>query len=259
MASFKLLGEEQKIIRRKEKEAERQKKIQDHIQQVANAAGVSSWADASDEEEEDAKIFRPVSDSESVSSGSEDDFETKQGNIDKDHGCDKGDKSVDTPKKDVDAKVVTKPKKGKKKDAKQPKDPAAEEDLDEVLAEFGIDLGVQQQEKTVESNSSRRRKKKERESPEVNSDVIAGAKEVAENGKLEDEQKALEQKDRGCEGEEEQAIGEEQRKAALEALKKKQGTKKTSTSSSAAKCALAEAKKKASEKKTKRDKSMYDL
>jgi len=50
MQGFKVLGEEHKILRRKEKEAERQKKIEEKLSQVASAGNVKNWADASDDE-----------------------------------------------------------------------------------------------------------------------------------------------------------------------------------------------------------------
>eukprot|EP00927_Polykrikos_kofoidii_P008121 TRINITY_DN13363_c0_g1_i1.p1 TRINITY_DN13363_c0_g1~~TRINITY_DN13363_c0_g1_i1.p1 ORF type:complete len:265 (-),score=80.81 TRINITY_DN13363_c0_g1_i1:597-1391(-) len=263
MASFKLLGEENKILRRKEKEAERQKKIQEHIQQVSQGPGVSSWADASDEEDEDAKIFKPVSDSES--SASESDSEVKgdqRGNVDKDKDSSgpAANASDIASKAAADAKALPKQKKDKKKDSKQAKVPAEEEDLDEVLAEFGINIGAPA-EKTEELAASRRRRKKEKESGDGDASTKADSKPTdtgTKNALVSEEAITGEVAQEGAVNEEPEVVDAEARKSALEALKKKQGAKKNSSSSSAAKCALAEAKKKASEKKVKRDKSMYD-
>merc|ERR1712176_443829 len=115
MASFKVLGEEKKIMRRKEKEAERQAKIQERIQQVKEGPGVSSWADASDDDEQD-DVFRPVSDSESDSDSDE---EAEADNKDKQKTPKikdaKGAASREEAKKDAKPKKEKKPPKDEKK------------------------------------------------------------------------------------------------------------------------------------------------
>jgi hypothetical protein len=251
MTSFQVLSEEKKILRRKEKEAERQKKIQEKLDQVQSGPGVSSWADASDDD--DDELCRPVSDSESEASD------------DSDAG------KVPSPKasrevQDANAKPADKSTaKSKKKQEKQPNKPAEEEDLDSVLKDFGIDLGAQE---TQESTSSRRRKKKEnKENKEVEEESTANAggypAESTQKAKAGAPKPAASETIAEPDGDNEEAeLDPAARQAAREALKKKQAQKgktgKSSAATDAAKCAVAEAKKKADGKKKKPDKSMYD-
>merc|ERR1739846_108259 len=65
-----------KIQRRKEKEKERQEKLQQKVDEVSSTPCVGKWADASDEEDEELdRLARPVSDSESESESDEDEKE----------------------------------------------------------------------------------------------------------------------------------------------------------------------------------------
>merc|ERR1719235_489838 len=126
MASFAVLADEDKILRRKEKEAERQQKIQDKLKEVASKPSVGNWADASDDEE-DEKLFKPVSDSESEKS---EDWDAA--------AEDKAAAGADDRKPEAKA-PAGKGKKDKKK-GKADADKPPDEDLDGLLAEFGVEV-----------------------------------------------------------------------------------------------------------------------
>jgi len=247
MSNFAILNDEEKILRRKEKEAERKKKIQERVKE-ANEQGtkVGKWADASDEEEEDAKIYKPVSDSESDQDKDSDWEDTKAA---RDAEASEGKKAE--PGKDAapgeQAKGGSDPSKSKK-DRKKQAPKAEDEDLDQVLAEMGIDVGGDGSAQPSAS-SQRRKKKKEKE---------AAGEDAAAPG--EDKEKlaaeAVEAKP------EEEEVDDAKKQEALEALKKKQAAKgkkgPSGGGSDAVKIAQAEAKKRADVKKVKKDKSGYD-
>merc|ERR1712013_859805 len=97
--------------------------------QVTKGPGVSSWADASDDDnEEDEQVFRPVSDSESESDRDDEAVPDKKDGMENVSG-------------EPQAKAAAVPKNAKK-DRKKGEKQETEEDLDNVLAEFGIDLSA---------------------------------------------------------------------------------------------------------------------
>lgn len=262
MSNFAVLNDEHKIIRRKEKEAERQAKIQEKLSQ-AQTPQVGSWADASDEDEEDEKLFRPVSDSESSNSDVESKPNTptaspKQGAKARPKGESPPDAKL-SAKADAAAKPEAKAKASSKKDRKADKAVKEEEDLDAILADMGLPIA-----EVPESGASSRRKKKKdkeqataedgtkadkEEKPEAKSKAKAKAKAEAAKEEPKVEETAEDAEDE---------VTPEAKEAALEAMRKKLGAKKTSKTSDAAKCAAAEAKKRAANQKTKKDKSGYD-
>jgi len=273
MSNFKVLNDEHKILRRKEKEVERQAKIQEKLSQ-AQTPNVGSWADASDEDEEDEKLFRPVSDSES--SASEDDSKPNTPSASpkqkpRGKGYPEGGEpvpelkaeaaAVNGKKADIKKPAETPEIKAKsKKDRKAEKAPVKEEeDLDAILADLGLPIT----EVPDTAAASRRKKKK------------AGAAEAAEEGKEEQKPEAkAEAKSKAkakakaeakkeevaeiAEGAGDEEATPEEKEAAVEAMRKKMAAKKTSKTSDAAKCAAAEAKKRTANQKTKKDKSGYD-
>jgi len=262
MAKFAVLQEESKILRRKEKEAERQQKIQEKMSQVASQPSVGNWADASDDEE-DERLFRPVSDSESEKSEEEepaDDWDAA--NEDKPAEREKANENKTTEA----AAPKGKSKKKGKADAEKP----VEEDLDDLLAEFGVEVAE------VETTSKKKKKKAAEAvgdaapADAVNGKPKPGGAELGEaekrsaKTKIDSEKKADREAARSPSPEAEELAGAEDatpvsREAALEALKKKQAAKgKKGSSTSAVKLAAAEAKARSAGKKPKPDKSMYD-
>jgi len=129
-----------------------------------------------------------------------------------------------------------------------------EEDLDDVLAEFGVDVGA------IEvglEKSKKKRKPKDAVAEGAAAEKPAGKKEGEESKA---KTKAAPEKQPEKQEEPEDELDEAKKHEALEALKKKAASKsKGKSSSDAGKYALAEAKKKASAKKDKKDKTQYDL
>jgi len=253
MASFALLNEEKKILRRKEKELERQQKINE-IKAQPVPVHQGKWADASDDEE--LNIKAPISDSDTDSEHEAEiteappvqDWEQRETN------------GAKVPEKDQAA-----PSGGKnKKEAKKPVKPD-DEDLDAILGELGIDLPQESQGGASSSKKNRKKKDKEAENGEgegTGGYPDAAKEEKAEKAKQakakEDEKKASKEKENGDNGDE-KVLDEAAKQAALEALKKKKAAAgKKGAPSDAVKAAAAEAKKRAEQKKTKKDKSMYD-
>mmetsp|Transcript_70016 Transcript_70016/g.227104 ORF Transcript_70016/g.227104 Transcript_70016/m.227104 type:complete len:214 (+) Transcript_70016:122-763(+) len=172
MASFAVLNDEKKILRRKEKEAERKVKLDEKIK-AQSAEKVGNWADeASDREDEEMqKLQRPVSDSESES---EHEAENERREDPKDDSAAKAPDGIGKAKEPP--KVEAKPKKEAKKEQPPKK---KEEDLDDVLAEFGIELNNEPDQSSAAA--ARRRKKKEKEAAqgEGTEKDKTGEKEVA--------------------------------------------------------------------------------
>lgn len=251
------MNEEKKILRRKEKELERQQKINE-IKAQPVPVHQGKWADASDDEELNMKA--PISDSDTDSEHEAEiteappvqDWEQRETN------------GAKVPEKDQAA-----PSGGKnKKEAKKPVKPD-DEDLDAILGELGIDLPQESQGGASSSKKNRKKKDKEAENGEGEEKTggypDAAKEEKAEKAKQakakEDEKKASKEKENGDNGDDgdEKVLDEAAKQAALEALKKKKAAAaKKGAPSDAVKAAAAEAKKRAEQKKTKKDKSMYD-
>lgn len=249
MASFALLNEEKKILRRKEKELERQQKINE-IKAAPVPVHMCKWADASDDE--DLNVRAPISDSETESEPADapeaapvQDWEQRETNGTK-----------------ADTKEQAAPSGGKnKKEAKKPVKPD-DEDLDAILGELGIDLPQESQGGASSSKKNRKKKDKEAETGEPTSGGYpdAAKEEKAKQAKAkEEEKKTSKEKEENGDNGEEKVLDEVAKQAALEALKKKKAAAgKKAVPSDAVKAAAAEAKKRAEQKKTKKDKSMYD-
>lgn len=248
MASFALLNEEKKILRRKEKELERQQKINE-IKAAPVPVHMGKWADASDDE--DLNVRASISDSETESEPADapeaapvQDWEQRETNGTK-----------------ADTKEQAAPSGGKnKKEAKKPVKPD-DEDLDAILGELGIDLPQESQGGASSSKKNRKKKDKEAETGEPTGGYPDAAKEEkAKPAKAkEEEKKTSKEKEENGDNGEEKVLDEVAKQAALEALKKKKAAAgKKAAPSDAVKAAAAEAKKRAEQKKTKKDKSMYD-
>jgi len=251
--AFAVLNEEKKIQRRKEKEVARAAELNAAIKEAAAAAPSfgGKWADASDDEGENAEITRlqkPVSDSESEASEDEDNS-PKEENTTKGVNGTSPNIAVISSEKVKPEPVVTKVA-PKKKKQEEKKDTKQEESMDDILAEMGIQI---EEESMAPVASKKKKKNKDKEA-------------VAENGEAKEaeERKASKQpapKEQASSAVEEEELDEAKKAEALEALKKKAAAKaKKPTTSSAAKCAAEEAKKRAAgkDKKEKKDKSMYD-
>ncbi|CAJ1341380.1 unnamed protein product [Effrenium voratum] len=139
MASFAVLNEEKKILRRKEKEAERQQKIKE-IKAAPVPISVGKWADASDDEE----VPKHVSDSETES--------------EPEHAEESWEQRDSARPEPAQAAPPAKTKKEPKKQTK-PED----EDLDAILGELGIEVPEQ----GGASASKKNRKKKEKEAEAI--------------------------------------------------------------------------------------------
>ncbi|CAJ1341381.1 unnamed protein product [Effrenium voratum] len=229
MASFAVLNEEKKILRRKEKEAERQQKIKE-IKAAPVPISVGKWADASDDEE----VPKHVSDSETES-------EPEHAEAPVEESWEQRDSARPEPAQ------AAPPAKTKKEPKKQTK--PEDEDLDAILGELGIEVPEQ----GGASASKKNRKKKEKEAEAI---AEAGGGYPAKEEKAKAKLKEEKEKEENGDGEE-KVLDEAAKQAALEALKKKKAAGKKAAPSDAVKLAAAEAKKRA-EKKTKKDKSMYD-
>jgi len=254
MAKFALLNEEAKIMRRKEKEEERQVKLQERLKEGFAKPVVGNWADAS-EDEEDEKLFRPVSDSESEKSDVEDDWEAKAEKKEIEERAESSDKA----KSEAPVEVV-KPdiKMAKKKKPQQSAQAAVKDldDLDDIFAELGVEVKASEEE-AVSAAAARRRKKKEKAAEKEGDENVEPQTATATVSDVVDKPiKAEAQEETAPANPSEEA--ESARLAALEAMRRKQNasSKNKKATSDSQKYALAEAKKRASKKKT--DKSAYD-
>lgn len=231
---FSILNEESKILKKKEKEAEREQKRQEVLAAALQAPKVSNWGDVSDDDEELDHLFKPVEDKDLSDSEKGDDS-------DEEAEPQRGSGGYAQPASDGADRGAPVAKANTKAKGKENKD-KAEEDLDAVLKEFGVELPDEEK-----KESSKKSKKKKKEAQEGEDQAAAPvAKEAARSN-------ADEPADEPAPVEDPEA-----QKAALDALKKKAAKGKTSSKGTSAQAlAAAEAKKKPSAKK-KQDKSSYD-
>uniref|UniRef100_A0A7S1AK63 Uncharacterized protein n=1 Tax=Noctiluca scintillans TaxID=2966 RepID=A0A7S1AK63_NOCSC len=254
--NFSILNDEKKILRRQVKEVERQKKIEARLQEVKEPAQVGNWADASDDEDEDAIIFRPVSDSESEKSDSDEDSPRNGSEAvrpDAASTVPKEAKSSERTAPSGQGKELEKPvaKPAPKKKEKKQNVPKEEEDLDGLFAEFNISVETETDTVSKKKKKKDKEREKEGEAKEEKPKVTAGADTLVAKG-------ADAPVDDGALEDDDLPMDEASRQAALDALRKKQAGKGKKSTSDAQKHAAAEAKKRAANKKVVRDKSAYD-
>lgn len=253
---FSVLNEESKILKKKQKEEEREKQRQKILEEAASAPKIGNWGDLSDEDEELDQLFKPVEDEDLTDSEAEDGESPRHAAVSSDAPT-AGSRSEDTKVSEEDTMVKGKAK-GK---AKETKPAAGDEDLDAVLAEFGVEI------KDEDSSKASKKKKKNKEEKAAEEQVREPEVKAVANGgyakgKVPEVKKAEAPKEEAPEAETAApAQTEEELQAAREALKKKAAAAKSSSKKGNPQALAAAEAKKAAEKAAKakkKDRSSYD-
>lgn len=237
---FSVLNEESKILKKKQKEEERERQRQKILEEAASAPKIGNWGDLSDEDEELDQLFKPVGDEDLTDS----DAEIEDGDSPRHAAVSSDAPTAGSPSEDTESRPTAKAK-GKAKDQK----PGGDEDLDAVLAEFGVEI-------KEESKSSKKKKNKKEE--KASEDQAIAQEDKSSKGKA--EAKNAEAPKQPIVEEEPKQTAEEV-EAAREALKKKAAAGKTSSKKGNPQALAAAEAKKAAEKAAKakkKDKSSYD-
>lgn len=235
-------------MKKKQKEAEREVKRQQIIEAEKDAPPMKNWGDASSDDEEQDKVFKPVADEDiSDSDKSDEDVDTNQKSSVVDtvetNGSTMKDVSLASDQKETKAKGAKDKAKGKVINE--------EEDLDAVLAEFGVAVADvdEKASRTKKKNDKKETEQQEADAPNTAAASTAPAKTKKEK-KQEEPQEKKQEEPQGNDATE--CMDEEAKKKALENLKKKaasKGSSKKGSQTSAQACAAAEAKKKSAKGK----------
>lgn len=244
---FSVLSEESKILKKKQKEEERERQRQKILEEAASAAKLGNWGDLSDEDEELDQLFKPVGDEDLTDS----EDECQNAASPRPASVLSDAPTAGSPSEDTGSMPA---RKGKAK-AKGKETKPADEDLDAVLAEFGVEI-------KEESKTSKKKKKNKEEKASEEQVREQEAKASSADAKCKPEAKKADvpkQEQPKAEAAELEQT-EEDLKTARDALKKKAVAGKSSGNKGNPQALAAAEAKKAAEKAAKakkKDKSGY--
>lgn len=247
---FNVLGEQNKVEKRALRQKLRDEQLKSKLSLSTDEVKGRSWADVSDDDEEDQKDREELAHLDS--SGSEDEPDSparspQRSPVNPNRVPAGGYPAAAAPpplKLEPETKALTK---------KQKKDLAQKEldDLDAVLAEFGVDVPEDKGAPQQAGESKRAKKKKAKDEAEANGVANGGRTDKSPEPAKMESGEALDAEQLGQDA--------ESRAAALDALKKKAAAAKGGKAKSATAAAAAEAKKRAANvAKPKRDKNAFD-